>query len=157
MRGNGNMGYWKTCFHHEGGQTLGHVHRAPVPKAHPQRCSEVVGRGPEHPDPSWPSLEQGLNRTVSHGPFQPLLQLCAWRWGHLSQSNFVPSSLWMQFAFHWDLQHLITPPCTSAWGSPWQTAAEAAQAMLVHAPWKRQVKGIWAPELSWVWQRGREE
>lgn len=43
-------GYWEMCFCHEGGQTLWHVHRAPVPKAHPRSCSEVVGRDPKHPD-----------------------------------------------------------------------------------------------------------
>lgn len=51
MRGNGNVGYWETCFHREeDGQTLGHVHRAPAPKAHPQGCLEAVGQGPKHPD-----------------------------------------------------------------------------------------------------------
>lgn len=73
-RGNRNTAYWEMCFHHEGGQALGHVHRAPVPKAHPRRCSEVVGRGPEHPDlvgPAW------LDWMISHSPFQPVLQFCA--------------------------------------------------------------------------------
>jgi len=58
-KANRNMGYCETCFHREGDQTLGHVHRAPILKAHPQRCLEVVGRGLKHHDLVGPAWNRG--------------------------------------------------------------------------------------------------